>query len=114
MDTVKGLQHEDVFVLHAPFKPTPLLGILKMKGYSNSSERKSSDHWVTTFVHKKIKPVQIPYLQRFYPVRPQRLNWIRFQVIPHFPARAVQKKLLWKLSSIHLLRLQPSYLITGD
>ncbi|WP_091017892.1 DUF2249 domain-containing protein [Paenibacillus amylolyticus] len=55
MDTVKGLQHEDVFVLHAPFKPTPLLGILKMKGYSNSSERKSSDHWVTTFVHKKNK-----------------------------------------------------------
>ncbi|MFC9709830.1 DUF2249 domain-containing protein [Paenibacillus sp. NPDC056933] len=55
MDTVKGLRPEDVFVLHAPFKPTPLLGILKLKGYSNSSERKSSDHWVTTFVHKKNK-----------------------------------------------------------
>ncbi|KQY94013.1 universal stress protein [Paenibacillus sp. Root52] len=55
MDTVKGLQPEDVFVLHAPFKPTPLLGILKLKGYSNSSERKSSDHWVTTFIHKKNK-----------------------------------------------------------
>ncbi|MCG7375461.1 DUF2249 domain-containing protein [Paenibacillus sp. ACRSA] len=55
MDTVKGLQPEDVFVLHAPFKPTPLLGILKLKGYSNSSERKGSDHWVTTFVHKKNK-----------------------------------------------------------
>ncbi|MEO2258253.1 DUF2249 domain-containing protein [Paenibacillus amylolyticus] len=55
MDTVKGLQHEDVFVLHAPFKPTPLLGILKMKGYSSTSERKGSDHWVTTFVHKKNK-----------------------------------------------------------
>ncbi|WP_336764473.1 DUF2249 domain-containing protein [Paenibacillus sp. USHLN196] len=55
MDTVKGLQHEDVFVLHAPFKPTPLLGILKLKGYSSTSERRSSDHWVTTFVHKKNK-----------------------------------------------------------
>ncbi|WP_440109627.1 DUF2249 domain-containing protein [Paenibacillus sp. QZ-Y1] len=55
MDTVKGLRTEDVFVLHAPFKPTPLLGILKLKGYSNSSEKKSSDHWVTTFIHKKNK-----------------------------------------------------------
>ncbi|WP_128101652.1 DUF2249 domain-containing protein [Paenibacillus sp. DCT19] len=55
MDTVKGLHPEDVFVLHAPFKPTPLLGILKLKGYSNSSERMSSDHWVTTFIHKKNK-----------------------------------------------------------
>ncbi|QOS79793.1 DUF2249 domain-containing protein [Paenibacillus sp. JNUCC31] len=53
MDTVKGLRTEDVFVLHTPFKPTPLLGILKLKGYSNSSERKSSDHWVTTFIHKR-------------------------------------------------------------
>ncbi|UPK41824.1 DUF2249 domain-containing protein [Paenibacillus pabuli] len=55
MDTVKGLRPEDVFVLHAPFKPTPLLGILKLKGYSHSSERMSSDHWITTFVHKRNK-----------------------------------------------------------
>lgn len=55
MDTVKGLKHEDVFVLHAPFKPTPLLGILKMKGYSSTSERLESNHWVTAFVHKKNK-----------------------------------------------------------
>lgn len=66
MDTVKGLQRDDVFVLHAPFKPTPLLGILKLKGYSSTSERKASDHWVTTFVHKKIKPVQRQFLQWFY------------------------------------------------
>lgn len=55
MDTVKELKHEDVFVLHAPFKPSPLLGILKMKGYSSTSERLESNHWVTTFVHKKNK-----------------------------------------------------------
>ncbi|WP_405152964.1 hypothetical protein [Paenibacillus sp. FSL K6-0108] len=35
MDTVKGLRPEDVFVLHTPFKPAPLLGILKLKGYSH-------------------------------------------------------------------------------
>ena len=55
MDTIKELKHEDIFVLHAPFKPTPLLGILKMKGYSSTSERQESNHWVTTFVHKKNK-----------------------------------------------------------
>jgi len=55
MDTVKGLHPQDVFVLHAPFKPTPLLGILKMKGYSSTAERIGTDHWVTTFVHKKNK-----------------------------------------------------------
>lgn len=55
MDTVKELKHEDVLVLHAPFKPTPLLGILKMKGYSSTSERLESNHWVTKFVHKKNK-----------------------------------------------------------
>lgn len=74
MDTVKELKHEDVFVLHAPFKPTPLLGILKMKGYSSTSERLESNHWVTTFVHKKIKPLQRRFLRRFNPIRWLELN----------------------------------------
>lgn len=55
MNTVKGLDPMDVFVLHAPFKPTPLLGILKMRGYSHSSERVNAEHWRTTFVHRKNK-----------------------------------------------------------
>ena len=33
MDTVKTLGPDDIFVLHATFKPTPLLGVLKMKGF---------------------------------------------------------------------------------
>ncbi|MEO2207332.1 DUF2249 domain-containing protein [Paenibacillus pabuli] len=55
MNTVKGLDPMDVFVLHAPFKPTPLLGLLKMRGYSHSSEQINAEHWRTTFVHRKNK-----------------------------------------------------------
>ena len=33
MDTVKTLHEEDTFILHATFKPTPLLGLMKTKGY---------------------------------------------------------------------------------
>lgn len=55
MDTVKKLGKEDVFVLHATFKPTPLLGVMKLKGYVNKVEKLEADHWVTTFVHKSRK-----------------------------------------------------------
>ncbi|WP_318616455.1 DUF2249 domain-containing protein [Sporosarcina sp. YIM B06819] len=55
MDTVKELNVEDIFVLHATFKPTPLLGVLKMKGFVNKVERKEKDHWVVSFVNKKYK-----------------------------------------------------------
>jgi len=55
MDMVKELEVGDIFVLHATFKPTPLLGVLKMKGFVNKVERKEQDHWVVSFVHKKYK-----------------------------------------------------------
>ena len=55
MDTVKELDVGDIFVLHATFKPTPLLGVLKMKGFVNKVERKEKDHWVVSFVNKKYK-----------------------------------------------------------
>lgn len=55
MDTVKRLEPQDLFVLHATFKPTPLLGVLKMKGYVNKVEQKEKDHWIVTFVHKQYK-----------------------------------------------------------
>lgn len=55
MDTVKELDVEDIFILHATFKPTPLLGVLKMKGFVNKVERKEKDHWVVSFVNKKYK-----------------------------------------------------------
>lgn len=55
MDAVKGLEKDDIFVLHATFKPTPLLGLMKTKGFVNKTKKLAEDHWVTTFVSKKNK-----------------------------------------------------------
>ncbi len=53
MDTVKTLGPDDIFVLHATFKPTPLLGVLKMKGFVGKAEQVGEEHWKVTFVRKK-------------------------------------------------------------
>lgn len=55
METVKELDVDDIFVLHATFKPTPLFGVLKMKGLAGKAEKIGIDHWVSTFVNKKNK-----------------------------------------------------------
>ncbi|OUM99852.1 MAG: universal stress protein [Paenibacillaceae bacterium ZCTH02-B3] len=53
MDTVKTLGPDDVFVLHAPFRPTPLLGVMKMKGFAGRAVPVAKDHWIVHFVRKK-------------------------------------------------------------
>ncbi len=55
MDTVKTLESDNIFVLHASFKPTPLFGVLKMKGLVGKAEQVDKDHWISTFVSKKNK-----------------------------------------------------------
>jgi uncharacterized protein (DUF2249 family) len=55
MDTVKRLDKNDIFVLHATFKPTPLFGVLKMKGLTGKAEQVAQEHWISTFVSKKNK-----------------------------------------------------------
>lgn len=55
MDTVKSLEKDDIFVLHATFKPTPLFGVLGMKGFAGKAEQIEKDHWISTFVNKKNK-----------------------------------------------------------
>lgn len=55
MDTVKSLEKDDTFVLHATFKPTPLLTLLKTKGYRNEVKQKDKEHWIVTFTHKSQK-----------------------------------------------------------
>lgn len=55
METVKGLEQDDIFVLHATFKPTPLFGVLKMKGLAGKAEQVGKEHWISTFVNKKNK-----------------------------------------------------------
>lgn len=52
MEAVKKLQKDDVFVLHATFKPTPLLSVMKVKGFVNKVEQVDNEHWIVTFVHK--------------------------------------------------------------
>lgn len=53
MSAVKSLDKGDVFVLHSTIKPTPLLTIMKTKGYANEVEKKADDHFITTFKKKK-------------------------------------------------------------
>lgn len=55
MDQVKELETHDVLVLHATFKPTPLLGLMKVKGYANKVQQVGPEHWSVTFVNKKNK-----------------------------------------------------------
>jgi uncharacterized protein (DUF2249 family) len=55
MEAVKDLGPDDTFVLHATFKPTPLLGVLMTKGYANKAEQLEKDHWKVTFVPKARK-----------------------------------------------------------
>lgn len=49
MKKVKSLQPTDLFVLHAPFKPTPLFKVLGRKGFKHEAERVGKRHWKVTF-----------------------------------------------------------------
>ncbi|EGL83290.1 putative universal stress protein [Caldalkalibacillus thermarum TA2.A1] len=55
MNVVKTLQEGDQFILHATFKPTPLLTLLKAKGFQHELEQRAADHWVVTFTKKRRK-----------------------------------------------------------
>lgn len=53
MEAIKDLESPgDTFILHVPFKPTPLLGVLEAKGFSNEAEEIEESHWKVTFVKK--------------------------------------------------------------
>ncbi|MCH1625852.1 DUF2249 domain-containing protein [Fredinandcohnia quinoae] len=49
MEAVKSLKPGDTFILHAPFKPTPLFAVLKAKGFTHESEQIEKKHWKVTF-----------------------------------------------------------------
>ena len=55
MEAVKALHKEDTFILHATFRPTPLLGLMRTKGFVNQVIHVGGDHWTVTFVHKSRK-----------------------------------------------------------
>ncbi|WP_316569840.1 DUF2249 domain-containing protein [Neobacillus sp. YIM B06451] len=52
MDAVLGLEENDVFILHAPFKPVPLFAVMKAKGFSHEEEEIEKKHWKVTFTKK--------------------------------------------------------------
>ena len=52
MEAVTGLEKDDMFILHAPFKPVPLLPILKGKGFEYTAEEIEKKHWKITFTKR--------------------------------------------------------------
>lgn len=55
MDTVKTLKKDQMLKLHATFKPTPLLEVMKTKGFIYKTEKLAKEHWIVTFIHQKYK-----------------------------------------------------------
>ncbi len=49
MDTVQSVTEADVFELHAPFSPVPLIKLLGKKGYASSQLRLGPKHYATQF-----------------------------------------------------------------
>lgn len=49
MEAIKELKKDDIFILHAPFKPAPLFTVLKAKGFSHEAEELEKKHWKVIF-----------------------------------------------------------------
>lgn len=52
MAAISGLESNDIFILHAPFKPVPLFGVLKAKGFEYEAEQIEKKHWKVTFTKR--------------------------------------------------------------
>ncbi|RHW42345.1 DUF2249 domain-containing protein [Neobacillus notoginsengisoli] len=52
MDAVLGLKENDIFILHAPFKPIPLFAVMKAKGFDHDAVEIEKKHWKVTFIKK--------------------------------------------------------------
>ncbi|MBP2241315.1 uncharacterized protein (DUF2249 family) [Cytobacillus eiseniae] len=52
MGAIKDLEAGDVFILHAPFKPSPLFTVLKAKGFEHEAEEIEKKHWKVTFTKR--------------------------------------------------------------
>jgi hypothetical protein len=52
MEAISGLEMNDVLILHAPFKPVPLYGVLKAKGFDYEVEKIEAKHYKIIFTKK--------------------------------------------------------------
>lgn len=55
MTAITGLEAGDVFILHAPIKPTPLFAVLKAKGFTHEMEQLDKKHYKITFTKRGAK-----------------------------------------------------------
>ncbi|WML47744.1 DUF2249 domain-containing protein [Neobacillus sp. PS3-34] len=53
MEAISGLKGEDVFILHAPFKPVPLFAVMKAKGFTYELEELEKKHWKVIFTKRE-------------------------------------------------------------
>lgn len=52
MEAISKLKIDDVLILHAPFKPVPLYGVMKAKGFEHEAEKIDTKHYKITFTKK--------------------------------------------------------------
>jgi hypothetical protein len=52
MESITDLKEDDVFILHAPFKPAPLFAVMKSKGFEHEIEELDNEHFKVTFTKK--------------------------------------------------------------
>ncbi|MGO4268599.1 DUF2249 domain-containing protein [Paenibacillus sp. TAF58] len=66
MDAVSALEQEDVLILHATFKPSPLFGVMKVKGYAHMEEEIDAQYWIVAFAgdSAKLNALQLRKLAR--------------------------------------------------
>lgn len=50
MAAIVDLQSKDAFLLHAPFEPIPLYGVLTAQGFTHTAEKVAEDYWKITFI----------------------------------------------------------------
>lgn len=49
MGAIQTLGPKDTFVLHATFKPIPLFGVMRRKGFQHEAIHEGKSHWIIKF-----------------------------------------------------------------
>ena len=52
MNAISCLSANDIFILHVPFKPVPLYGVLKAKGFEYEAEKIGAKHYRIIFTKR--------------------------------------------------------------
>ncbi|MEW9701308.1 DUF2249 domain-containing protein [Paenibacillus sp. SI8] len=63
MEAVASLKDEDLFILHVMFKPVPLFGVMKLKGYAHKAEEIDEQYWIVAFARGTHLKAELEALQ---------------------------------------------------